>query len=721
MMQPHILQQKAGMFAVLVCILLILTKLTIVPPVKAQGQVLQQMDVERVDSDRIFTFQDYPDYAAVYVESTISGLSIDSNMGIVADLSNPQDGVYRVIIDPIRQSLYFRAPGYREYRLNTGVLQERQVLQLNAEPLDRSITETGDLLIRSEPSGAEVTLDGIPGSFTTPHSFTGILAQTYNATLELEDYETEQIRVSVDPLRPTIRDVVLTPKFGLLNIRTPDATLFLSTDEVPEYRVSYNPGENLKLEPGEYQYRIAREGYEDASGMITISTKNTVIIDRDLIPTYGYLIVNIPNAMLHLSTDELPKYRVNYTPGENIRLNRGTYHYQISREGYEDAIGSFTISTEQTTILNIELNPTYGYLVVDVPNAELFIKGNEGGESRKIEYQPNEAVRVDAGTYTYNLQPEFYKSVDGTITIRPGENTFLAPSLEPDFATMRVHANVPDFRLEALDNNAPSAIRTDEINLEQGIRTVVVSSSGYDDLRLRIRARPGERIDTTVVLESIAERRQREQREQLPRGILNVTADVPDAKILIDGERRGEGEISLSMVPDTYEIELIHADFGTKKRTVEIPSAEVVNESISLRHSKNKALIFSSLIPGSGHLYTNRKRGYLYLTGTVAAAGFTYWSYQDYNEKSDRYDNIYQNYQQVSNIADATRLGKEATSAFRDQEAAFNNMMLGVAAFGGIYAFQILDLSIFSPRYGYRGQEMQAGIGPDGINLVIRF
>lgn len=246
-------------FLPLICLLCLAVGLSEKAAAQGQAQGLRQMEVERVDSDRIFTFQEYPDYAAVYVESTIPDLTIDSNMGIVADLSNPEDGVYRVIIDPIRQSLYFRAPGYRQYRLNTGTLQRRQVLQLSAEPLDRSITETGSLLIRSEPRGARVTLDGIPGSFQTPHSFDGILAQTYNATVELEDYETKRFQVTVDPVRATARDVVLTPTFGFLTIGTPDARLFLNSEQVEqEYRVRYTVSEPLQLDTGSYTVRLTR-------------------------------------------------------------------------------------------------------------------------------------------------------------------------------------------------------------------------------------------------------------------------------------------------------------------------------------------------------------------------------------------------------------------------------------------------------------------------------
>lgn len=563
--------------SVLLLLLALLMAIPLIFASGAQAQVLRQMQVERIASNRVAVFQEYTQYAAVIVESSIQGLRIDSNLEIIADLSEPANGIYRVIIHPRSQALYFRAPGYMEARISTGPLQARQVLDFTAEPQDRSITDTGDLLIRSEPSGASFTVEGLPGRYTTPHSFTDIIAQTYNIRVELQDHETKEISVRVDPLRPSVRDVVLTPTFGFLTIGTPDAQLFLNTEEVAQ------------------------------------------------------------------------EYRVGYTVNQPLRLDVGSYTFRLSREHYQDFTGRF---------------------------------------------------RID-----------------------PGATVFVSPTLDPDFATLRVNANVPNFQLRAPDNNAPATNTRNEINLERGVRTVVVSAQGYADLSLRVTARPGARIDTTVVLESLAAVQDRQRREQMPRGILNVTADVPDAEIFINGERRGQGEVSLSMVPDTYQIEVRHPHLGRQQTRVFVPSAGVVEETLLLRPSRGQAVFLSALLPGTGHLYTNRNRGYFYLAGAAAAAGFTVWARLDYNAANDRYDTALLNYQQANTLEDAARYRTEVLDAFGAQNTAYDNMMLGLAVFGGVYAVQMLDILILRPRYGYRGsrQTVQAGFGPQGANLTLRF
>ncbi|MCH8488116.1 MAG: hypothetical protein LAT75_14730 [Candidatus Cyclonatronum sp.] len=637
----------ASLWLFVMCALLLPALL---PGSAAQAQVLRQMEVERVTNNRAFVFQDYPGYAAVYIESSIPNLSIASNLDIIADLSDPASGVYRVIILPRPQALYFRAPGYMEARMSTGVLNARQVIELRIDPQDRSITDTGDLLIRSEPSSATFTVEGLPGTYSTPHSFTNIIAQTYNIRVELPDHETKHVIVRVDPLRPTVRDVVLTPTFGFLNLNTPNATLFLATDEVPEYRVTY-------------------------------------------------------------------------TPNRSIRLDTGTYSYRISRPNYEDETGRFTIEPGRTSMLEVSLRPTYGFLVVNTPDAQLFLRNTAGGDERLQPYQRQQPVQIDAGTYSFRVQRNFFQPVSGNITIRPGETSFLAPELSPDFATLRVRANAPNFQLRATDSNAPATNNSSEINLERGLRTVVVSAQGYADLSLRVNARPGERIDTTVVLESLAARQDRQRREQLPRGILNVSTDMPDAEIFINGERRGQGEISISVVPDSYEIEVRHPHLARQKSRVTVGSAAVVEQNLVLLPSKGQAVLLSALLPGTGHLYTNRNRGYFYLAGAAAAAGFTVWARFDYLAAGERYENAQLRYQQASSLEDAARYRADVLKEFGNQSTAYDNMMLGLAVFGGVYAVQMLDVLILRPRSGYRDsrQTVQAGFGPQGASLTLRF
>lgn len=543
----------------------------------AYGQ-LMELEVEPIESNRVFVFPDFPDDAAVVLESSITGLQIDSNLDIIEDRSEPNEGIYRVIIYAARQQLYISAPGYQQFSFPTGNLNARDVLHLSVDPKDTGIRQTGDILVRSEPSGATIILEGLPGEYTTPYTFTNIMAQSYTMRLELDGYQPVERRIQVDPLRPNVEDVTLNLAYGFLDIDAEGAQLFLATEDVPE------------------------------------------------------------------------EYRVGFTPGEPLQLDMGTYEYRLSREHYLDAEGEFTI--------------------------------------------------------------------------RPGGMVSLSPSLEPAFATLRVAANVEDIILSSSDNNAPPTDSRDKINLERGVRTVEVSAGGYESIDLRIQARPGERIDTTVTLELISEARERRRREELPRGILNIEADVPDTEIYVDGERRGEGDISTAIVPKVYDVELRHHKLGTKKISIEVPPADVASEFVNMRPSRATSIFLSTIIPGSGHIYSNRRRGYLYLIGALAGTGFAGYSYYEYMEADETVDEALQRYRAAQNPDAASRLRSEVLRKHDDRRQIFDNIRLGIAAFAGVYTLQLLDIHFFSPSYGYRGWPVKgvaAGFTRDGAGLTLNF
>lgn len=540
------------------------------------GQTLQEMNVVPQQSDRVFVFRDYEDYAALYIESSIPNLQISSNLRIVADLSEPNTGIYRVIVEPSRQQIYFAAQRFLRVNYPTGNLRPRDVIYLKIEPKENIVTEVGTLLVRTEPSGARLTIQGVPGEFTSPHTFPNLLAQTYTIRVEKEDYVTEEKQIRVNSERPNVETFILTPTVGYISLNVPDAQLFLATDAFPE------------------------------------------------------------------------EYRVSFTPNVPVKLDVGTYRYRINRRFYQEATGVFEVL--------------------------------------------------------------------------PGVSSVLNPQLNPDFATLRVRSNVRNMRIVAPDNNAPSSADASVLYLERGIRQVRFEASGYETQTMTFRVEAGAVIDTTITLITIAEAQRRRQRESLPQGILTLASDV-DAEIFINGELRGTQEVSVSLIPDTYRVEMRHA-LGTKRFSVNVPSADVLERYEIFRPSKGRAMTYATLVPGGGHFYTKRSRGYLYLGLAGAAAGYAVYNLQERNALQGDLDGIMASYQAANTVADAERFRAEAESVFNQKQSAHNQFIMGLAAFAGVYAIQWIDVAITLPEFGYRSNtpmRFQAGTTGNGVKLTYRF
>jgi hypothetical protein len=559
-------QSLSKLFVSLGLSIFLASGLTAIFPQSAHAQDgLRRMTVEQQTTDRILVFASHPDRAAVVITSSIPGLQIDTNLGIVADQSESGTGEYRIILEPSRQIIYIDAPGFIRAVFQTGNLNPRDVIHLTVEPEDRSITDTGMLLIRTQPAGATIRIAGYPGSYTSPFTFDPILAQTHSVQIELQDYKTETLQIRVEPNQPKIETIVLTP-------------------------------------------------------------------------TFGFLVVNAVDAQLFLQPEDLP-----------------------------------------------------------TPSRRAFTSG--------------QAFRLDTGNYIYRLERPFYKNVTGAISIEPGQTVQLSPTFSPDFAELHVRANIGGFRLSAPDNNAPSPASPTMLYLEPGLRDVQVSAPGYEPATLQLRVVSGARIDTTLTLVSLEEMRRRRELEAVPRGILQVSSDLSETQIFINGEYQGDGTASVSLVPGRHTVEYRHP-IGRQREVIDISSAEFISRQVIMRPSRSRAVFLSAVIPGGGHLYTKRSRGYLYLGLTAAAvAGYTYYTHTEYQDYEQQYEAAVQAYRGKTFHVDAAVARDQAESLFSSKNQAFDRRLTSLGVFAGIHVLQYVDVLVSRPRYGYR-EKASLGVAP---------
>ena len=511
-------------------------------------------------------FTDYPENAAVIINSSIPNLQFSSTLDIIRDLSQSGSGRYVIIIPAARQSIQVSANGFITQSFSVGNISAREVRYFRVEPKNVNITETGTLIIRTNPSGAAITIDGIPGTYTSPHTFSELLAQGYTVRVKLADYEEEAIQVSVNPDRPHIQNVDLIQTFGFLTVNTPDATLFLRDDNnQSEYRRSYTVGQPLRLDVGSYQYRVTRD-----------------------------------------------------------------FHLESS----------------------------------------------------------------------------------GTFEIGPNQRSSIAPILQPAYGTLQVNANAPNITLTAADNNAPNNPTANEIYLEHGRRTVVVNAPGFVQQELDIRIQSGERIDRSVTLETISQRDERVQREGLPRGVLEISADV-DAEILVNGVMHGRQSVVLTLVPGQYTVELRHP-IRKQSFSVEVPSADMVEYFVELRPVRSRALSYSTILPGLGHMYRKEWRGYIYLGMFAGAAVYGYTSFLGYTDNLNAYNDAQNAYRNSTIVEATTELRSIVQKKHRQVIDSRDALIIAAGVVGGVYALQLLDVTITRPRYGYRGSGSTRAMAYDG-------
>ena len=561
--------------------LIVMLCMLIMPTLKSEARQLKELEIESFvpENTPIPVFTNYPEKAAIIVRSSLTNLQFESNLKVFAQLGVPAEGEYVLIVDPARQSINISVPGYRRGRIPVQGLQPRSVQYYRVEPKNEANTEKGTLVVQTVPEGATLQLDGIPGTEVSNHTYSDILAQSYILKITMDDYQTEERLVTVDPARPIIERVELIPNFGFLQITTQGATLYLKDEEAES------------------------------------------------------------------------EYRRSYTSGTPLRLQVGTYEYRLEREFFLEQRGTFTV-------------------------------------------EPGGVARVDT-------------------------------ELQPAYGTLRVDANVSNVQLTSQDNEAPSGAGRNQIYLENGLRTVVVSAPGYVSEEITVRIQPGETLTEAVELETTAARNERRRRESLPKGILQVAADV-DAEIYVNGELQGTGEVVLTLIPDRYEVEFRHP-VGRKKIQVQVAPSELSDQAVQLRPVRSRALTLSALIPGSGHLYRKNGRGWFYMGLTAGAAAATYLTINGKSRAQQDYDAAQLAYSLSTSASDASQRRLDVLQRYQEVQDATSMVTITAGVTAGLYALQLLDVMVTRPKYGYRttesidGETFGVRISPVGFTFSARF
>lgn len=103
-------------------------------PLDSKGQLFE-LEIEPIVNDGpIPVFRHFPDKAGIIVQSSLTNLRFDSTYEIIDESSNPDEGTYRIIVEPVNQYLRVSAPGFMTNRRYLTGLNPRDVIYYSIEP-----------------------------------------------------------------------------------------------------------------------------------------------------------------------------------------------------------------------------------------------------------------------------------------------------------------------------------------------------------------------------------------------------------------------------------------------------------------------------------------------------------------------------------------------------------------------------------------------------------
>ena len=288
-------------------------------------------------------------------------------------------------------------------------------------------------------ANATITFNG--ESYITDNNGTVLInnveAGTYHYSVTAQGYEdaTGTISITDGGSNETIVMTALPPPVYAVTF-----TVNNGTNAIHNARIYFNGSDFftdtngevtvMDIETGTYHYSVTAQGYEDATGTITITdgdSNETIVMTALEMPVYTITfkvtdgIHTIQNARVNIDGSVY----VTDANGEATVMNAeaGTYHYSVTAQGYEDASGTVTVtnSDRNETILMTALPPPVYTVIFEVTNGMDAIK-NANISFNDAEYITDatgvaEIKDLEAGMYSYAISAEGYEDANGTIMI----------------------------------------------------------------------------------------------------------------------------------------------------------------------------------------------------------------------------------------------------------------------------------------------------------------
>jgi hypothetical protein len=403
------------------------------------------------------------------------------------------------------------SPGQHKYRLTlpgydeiTGSFTMSLGQNTLIHPILTQMKDFGTLYVYSTPTlygiiipyiieGAKIYIDNVDTCKFIPSPITGLTKgiHTFRITRSgIEDREGMFVINGGDVLLISVYPILL-PKMGIVIMRAfplvgdiHHAKVYIDDKDTGEYT-----NVRFALPEGTHTYRLQLEGHEYEDGKFDIVknhiTRVTTYLRHIGAPSFGKLNISStpPGAIVYIDDIDIGQY----TPTTVHNLSDGDYVYRLSKPGYLDTTGTFTISNDSSIDLNPTLTQSDTILDIscNVIASMVYIDNHTDGWTT-----PTEILGLSPGTHTYRLViPDTYgggfDDATGTFNIEKGKVTQVYGNINltksRDQGSL-VISSIPAGAKVFVDDTDTKSITPDNINnVSSGIHKIRLTYPGYED------------------------------------------------------------------------------------------------------------------------------------------------------------------------------------------------------------------------------------------------
>lgn len=382
--------------------------------------------------------------------------------------------------------------------------------------LEKKTSLENVLDITSDPSGAEVIIDGKNTNLKTPTQVKG-LSGVHELVLTLAGFEPYTISVNISGHTPV--------KGVLIPSKNPMGKLVISSNPTGA-TVTIN-GQSIGITPieksvaaGVYAIELSLNGYQNFKGKATVKENETKTIQATLtkkpvtpppvtpppttpVKEWAIKITSQPTgAKIYLNNQN-----TGFNTPATLKFKPGTYVVKVVLAGYKEQSKTvtYTNSAPASTTIHFALEkivttpppPKTGILwVISEPaGAEVFLNGTFKGVT------PLRLDNVNAGSYTVKVVLSGYESQTKTVSVVGGQTnkfTFTLKKTATKPATLKI-TTIPE-GAEVYIDGLLVGISNNSFTVAEGTHKILIRLEGYQDYITTITIKGGEVRTISIAL-----------------------------------------------------------------------------------------------------------------------------------------------------------------------------------------------------------------------------
>lgn len=375
-----------------------------------ENEIIPDRDNNKDDNGRLA--------AGLLVQSDISGLSFNSNNGIIKSQKRP--GETLLFLSPDERRVRILKEGFEPLSL---ILSEHDIDLVQGNVWLVKVTGSKEenkipINIIPEPRDAQIRVDG-----SVVESMPVQLASgEYELQIQRENYNSIDTTITVSEKKTLFEPVLKEVEIQEVTISSnpPGARISIDNSTINEE----TPHSFYEF-PGQYTLTLSKEGYVNISEQITVGVGENEF-NYDLIPNRSSLQVNsIPSsARILLNNEEIPD-------GEHIEKSPGKYKLEVSADGYHPYSEVIELQRDSALIRDVSLEQKMGDLQFTVSPRFATVKLQKDGRDVENWEGLNILRDLPAGTYRIVANASGHSSKVRTIEIEDGVTNNIDMELTP--------------------------------------------------------------------------------------------------------------------------------------------------------------------------------------------------------------------------------------------------------------------------------------------------